>query len=514
MWLPVQHVLMLPFIWNDELFRTGVAGTIVSVTCFVASGLFIYLIAWRVSRQRTAGLVALVVFASNPNTLYMQSVPMTEIVLIATVTAGTYFLLRWATNPERLGDLVLAGMAAFVASMTRYEGWTFALAGVLFVLYVSLLRRMGRSSAEAHGFTYGLLALYGIPLWLLWNGIIFGSPLFFKSGNFSALSINVALKDSLGGQNPGAWGSIYVSTTDLLRAGYWNAGPIVMAIGFAGIAVWLLRERLKPSQAAVLLLAAPAVVQIYAMYSGDLFMLLPDRDGRVHNIRYGLLLLPLLAVGAGYLSRYHFVLKLAIVLLAIGQSVWMVSQGNVATYIDATKSLGGGSVVPLKEGGGPTSYLAGKPINDWFADSYDSGAILVDSFPNNQLFFSRIPTDRFLHEGVYKRWDESLAKPSRYADWIYVQKGTVLKDRVWDAIQADPSIIDDFTKVRERYGVAIYVSNRHYDDWVRHPANAKGFVKDTDWYREGYKKPSRATSSRIAITCRGWCSRSKTTRRC
>ena len=49
-----------------------------------------------------------------------------------------------------------------------------------------------------------------------------------------------------------------------------------------------------------------------------------------------------------------------------------------------------------------------------------------------------------------------------------MQKGTVLKDRVWDAIQSDPSIIDDFTKVRERYGVAIYVSNRHYDDWVRH----------------------------------------------
>ena len=42
-WLPLNHLLMVPLIWNDWLWHTGLAGTIWSMVGYVATGLLIYL---------------------------------------------------------------------------------------------------------------------------------------------------------------------------------------------------------------------------------------------------------------------------------------------------------------------------------------------------------------------------------------------------------------------------------------------------------------------------------------
>src|SRR6185437_10057146 len=36
-WLPLPHIIMLPFIWNDFLWRTGLAGSLASMPCYVAA---------------------------------------------------------------------------------------------------------------------------------------------------------------------------------------------------------------------------------------------------------------------------------------------------------------------------------------------------------------------------------------------------------------------------------------------------------------------------------------------
>src|ERR1700745_405157 len=36
-WLPLPHILMAPLVWFDPLWRTGLAGSIVSGTAFVIS---------------------------------------------------------------------------------------------------------------------------------------------------------------------------------------------------------------------------------------------------------------------------------------------------------------------------------------------------------------------------------------------------------------------------------------------------------------------------------------------
>src|SRR3954464_6803691 len=41
-WLPLPHLLLAPFVSNDFLWRTGLAGSIVSGIAFVVSSVFIY----------------------------------------------------------------------------------------------------------------------------------------------------------------------------------------------------------------------------------------------------------------------------------------------------------------------------------------------------------------------------------------------------------------------------------------------------------------------------------------
>src|SRR5271169_5850298 len=41
-WLPLQHMSMLPFVWNDSLWRSGIAGAIPSMLAYVLGALGIF----------------------------------------------------------------------------------------------------------------------------------------------------------------------------------------------------------------------------------------------------------------------------------------------------------------------------------------------------------------------------------------------------------------------------------------------------------------------------------------
>src|SRR5271170_514657 len=38
-WLPLQHMAMLPFVWNDSLWRSGIAGAIPSMFAYLFGAL-------------------------------------------------------------------------------------------------------------------------------------------------------------------------------------------------------------------------------------------------------------------------------------------------------------------------------------------------------------------------------------------------------------------------------------------------------------------------------------------
>src|SRR5205807_4292716 len=61
-WLPLPQLAMLPFIWNDTLWRTGLAGSIPSMACYVVAACCIFLAARRLTHDARASFVAALVF--------------------------------------------------------------------------------------------------------------------------------------------------------------------------------------------------------------------------------------------------------------------------------------------------------------------------------------------------------------------------------------------------------------------------------------------------------------------
>ena len=167
-WLPLPHVLMMPFASYDALWTSGLAGAIPNAICFVAAGVLLFLIARHSYNCEYAAWTALLLFALNPNLLYLQSLAMTEAVFVFAVLLTLYGSLR--ENPW------LAGVGLLAGTMTRYEGW-FLIPFV--VLYFFWRNRWA-------GVLVGLIASIGPVYWLGHNYVFHGDALDFYHGVGSA----------------------------------------------------------------------------------------------------------------------------------------------------------------------------------------------------------------------------------------------------------------------------------------------------------------------------------------
>ena len=126
-WLPLPHLFAAPLIWVNAWYYSGFAGSAVSMAAYVLAVRYTYLIAKGVTGTRAAGLIAAVAFGANPNVLYLQTTPMTELLLVGCIAASVYYLLRWCQTARYI-DLAATGAAGLLASLTRYEGWVMCVA--------------------------------------------------------------------------------------------------------------------------------------------------------------------------------------------------------------------------------------------------------------------------------------------------------------------------------------------------------------------------------------------------
>ena len=135
-WLPLPHIVMLPFVGHDNLWRTGLAGSIVSAVGFVFSGLFLFAATRRLLGSIPAAWAVLACYGTNPNLLYLQSIPMSEAIFFGSLMALFYCTVAYSQTPS-LGFVLGAGLASIAASLSRYEGWFLIPFVALFFLLTS-----------------------------------------------------------------------------------------------------------------------------------------------------------------------------------------------------------------------------------------------------------------------------------------------------------------------------------------------------------------------------------------
>ena len=99
-WLPLPHLLMIPFLWSDSLWQSGAGGSFPSMIAFVfgVAGIFRLVrgILRADSRTKPVASVgawaAAFAYAANPNLIYIQSTAMTESIYLALfIWAVVYF---------------------------------------------------------------------------------------------------------------------------------------------------------------------------------------------------------------------------------------------------------------------------------------------------------------------------------------------------------------------------------------------------------------------------------------
>ncbi len=290
-WLPLPHLLMLPFAMVDVWWQSGLAGALPVAACFVVSGVFLFLAARRVFQSTAAAAAAPLILALNPNLLYLQAIPMTEVIFQACLAAILYFTVRFRETQGR-GALAGAAAAVIAASLTRYEGWFLIPFVTLYVLFAARERKL-RTAVW-----FGVFASLGAVGWLAHNAFFYANPLAFYNGPGSAKAIYRQALDGHMARYAGdhewskAW--LYLRAAISLCAGL----PLVW-LGVAGAAAALVRRALWP----LLLLALVPLFYLMSMHSGGTPIFVPQLwpVGAYYNTRYGTTALPLLAFGAAAL---------------------------------------------------------------------------------------------------------------------------------------------------------------------------------------------------------------------
>jgi hypothetical protein len=288
-WLPLQTILMLPLVANDWLWQTAVAGSVVSMLSFVIAAVSLYLLAREVfdgeegQWKTLLPLMSVVILLFNPSALYMQSTPMTETILMASLLTSAYLLQHWVSR-QTTRRLLVAAIAITLGTLVRYEAWPVAALSIVIVLLASAgdWREKTRNCA-----VFSAVVATGPIYWLWHNWAIYGDALEFLTGPNSARGIYLQ-----NGAHDG-WATIFIGhpLLDFLImavAVAVAAGPFVLLLGFGGFAgLVVARRRNLLKTAPAFLLTVPFLFEVFSVYRGEI-QLFPLSAFGLQNARYGL----------------------------------------------------------------------------------------------------------------------------------------------------------------------------------------------------------------------------------
>lgn len=435
-WLPLPHLLMVPTIWNDFMWHSGLAGAIVSMISYVATGVVIYKFLEKLGVGILGRLVGVVIFALNLNVLYLQSTAMTELLLIFSMTAASYYFLLWSQK-EEVVNLVKTAFWVMLSTLIRYDGW-FLLVMLVGLMGVNILVGSGIKKMPFSEFlkryqkTEGILVMFctlagfGIFLWLLWNLLIFGDPLFFAFGPYSAHAQQAQLEqagDLLTKSN--IWGS----TVTYFYALFYNINVFVTMVGIVGAGVLLFAKDLSfKVRSACLALTAPLIFNIIALFLGHSVLFIQGINGDTwFNVRYGISPISSIAIYIGFLIDRFKMFRFYLIGALVFVMIFMFANFDAVTIDDARV---GSSQKNVSE------------VSGWLTDNAGSkdGFVLISAASHDAIIFSSgLPMKKFIHEGTGKYWESATTNPERWARWI-IMRSYDDNDSTWRTVSKTPDL--------------------------------------------------------------------------
>ncbi|HTH53431.1 MAG TPA: glycosyltransferase family 39 protein [Edaphobacter sp.] len=444
-WLPLPHLLMLPFVQKIAWWQNGVAGAWPSLLCYVLSVAGLYRLARRVMPSQWA-VVATAFYALNPNLLYLSTTAMTEPLFLAIMIWTTLLAMECvaaidaARIPAVNGRMIVLGLLITAAVLTRYDGWVFgAVVWCVIAWKVSRAQKIRPQLMFCFGF-FTLLTVAGPITWLAYNQHFYHDALDFLRGPYSAAAIEKRTTPPGSHHYPGwhnpFWAAVLYLRASQLDASFWETGFLVSAMAIAGL-VLAIRRRLELVST---LLWIPLPFYIYSIAFGSVPIFIPPLEPHsYYNSRYGMEMLPVFAIFASITiawlqerwSKAQPVLvrlmhPVALLLIAVGAIFMMYrvplvlkeAMMNSVTRIGFEQALAN----EIK------TFPQGAPI------------LMYNSDHIGALQRAGIPLKQTISETDRDSWNAALAAPAQHAAYVIA----IDKDPVEAAVQKHP---EDLTEL-------------------------------------------------------------------
>jgi hypothetical protein len=464
-WLPLPHLLMIPFLISNEMWRRGVGGSIPSMVAYVFGVIGIFrLVRGALSRDlepdasaRIAAWTAALVYAANPNLIYMQTTAMGEALYLALFLWALVYLSEFLRGDAKA--LTKSGLCLAAACLTRYDGWFLALAmaATVVLLHIQPSKIVPSKTGPALRIPraallkFVLIAASAPSLWLAYNAIVYRNPLEFANGPYSAKAIERKTQSTgtpghPGSGNPLLAGMYFLKSAEAnVAESEWLQRTWVF-LAVAAAAAFTFRRKLNaagsstPAAWPLIFLLIPVLFYALSVAYGGVPIFIPAWWPFTHyNVRYGLQLLPAFAVALAILVhrtvryegwtprlRLARVLGLVTIVVASYASIW---RAGPVSLIEAQVNM-------------RSRHQLESQLAAWLQKlPPDSTLLMYLGDHVGAVQQAGIPLNHVINEGNHRPWkqpsdpdglwEHALADPARYVDYVVAFEG----DTVWQAIQ-------------------------------------------------------------------------------
>jgi len=478
-WLPLPHLLMIPFVQVYSWWANGFAGVIPSALAYLAACAGLYRLARRWLSCSAAAL-SLAFFAANPNLLYLQTTAMTEPLFLCEMIWAAVWLVEWHAilktrnsdpanrkrESRRAVQLLWLIAAALVASIfTRYDGWVMALLA-WGCIGLTLARSGGLRSRT---FWLATVLVVAAPIaWFIYNTAAFGDWLYFMRGPYSAKAIEIRTSAPGFPPHPG-WHNPWVALLFFVKAAELDAaaaawGNVLLVLALMGTA-WAWFTARRRAFVWALLLWLPVPFYAYSVAYGSVPIFLPPWwPHSWYNTRYGMELLPAFALGLGFVAQivlaavlefkpresksslpeYAFALLFALVAL----NAYRMLRERPLVYVESTKNI---------QARGPLFTQVPPALRTLLA-SQPNGIVLMDTSLYPEIVtLTGIPLRQTINESDQDIYRAALSAPAAHAAIVLAFDG----DEIDHAVHAHPAGLTAYRRFTApgQPSATIYVSD-------------------------------------------------------
>jgi len=408
-WLPLPHFLLTPFVLINPLFTTGFAGVAVSLPCLAITSLFLYKMIRSITGYSHIAFAGALLYAFNPNIMYMGITAMTEAPFMLFFVGGAYYFHRWYQNfnSSKSHDLVKCSILISLATFSRYEGWFIPV--ILLILVSFLIMKSGLDRRQkVCTVLVSLISFSCIAIWVIYNFLNYGNPFEFADAQFysaASQAANRPYREMLFMQ-PLNVASVYGTAAAVIY------GPVLLVTAALGI---ILHNQLKENREKKILfifLAVPPVFTVISLLIGI------GEMSFWFNARFLMLLSPLIIVASSlFVGRIHERIRKKTSLLGIIIILFLYPVISpviaVPTYIDAVS----GFIYNQN----PFSVQVGEKLGQ----IYDGGTIYImaGSAPGQRIMISSgIALKNFDEIIDLSTWKSSFTEPWLYDKWMIIGK--------------------------------------------------------------------------------------------